>query len=258
MLKSAVTGAVAAVVMFGGVPTTEAAAPLPPRDVVVLPSAKAPASAAGFQAMFDKVSTHEWGGGDVSTSVRLVDGRSVWLYGDTLSRKHGMVNSTALTQTGSTLHVSHGGAQLLPKGWNAGDGRKIVYWIETARHAGGNKVDVTVAPMSIGSGNVWDFRRATDKSRVAHLAVARNGDVNFTGWGGWVPEPYVDKTLLGIWQGVPEHLAADPGAVFYRKNAHPQFRMASGKVLKSICRNRTDGDLSDLKKFRPIFIEEWS
>lgn len=214
----------------------------------------APTTAAGFQAMFDKVSVNEWGGGDVSVSVKIADGRTIWLYGDTLSKTNGMVNSSALVQTGGTLHVSDSGRQLLPEAGTI-DGRKGVYWIETAKHLGDNRVQVTAAHMSIGTTDAWDFKRATAKSRTATLTVATSGDVRFDGWTGWVAEPRVDKTLLGEWQGVPADRAADKGAVFYRKNAHAQFKLDSGKVLHTICANRTDGSLADLKAYRPIFVE---
>lgn len=255
-LKTLVAGSALAAVAVVGVPhSTGQAAPVETPAKPVAAATEAPTTATVFTEMFDQVSPTVWGGGDVSTSVRIADGRTVWLYGDTLSGKHGMVNSTALVQTGGTLHVSHGGEQLLPRG-GVQNGRKTVYWIETAQHAGDNKVSVTVAPMSIGTKSVWDFKRATVKSRTATLSVDEAGDVNFTGWGEWVAEPTVEKTLLGVAQGVPAGSAADKGAVHYRKNAHPQFTLEGGKTLKTICRNRTDGDMSDLKDYRPIFIEE--
>lgn len=214
-----------------------------------------PTTVAGFEAMFDKVDVEEWGGGDVSVSVEIADGRTVWLYGDTVSREHWMVSSSALVQTGGELHVSNQGRQLLPKAKSV-DGRRGVYWIETAKPAGGNEVQVTVAPMSIGTRGPWDFRRTSTTSRTATLAVDTIGDVRFVGWTGWVAEPKVNHAFLGLEQGVPAERYADKDAVFYRKNAHPQFRLASGQVLHTICANRTDGDLSDLAAYRPIFLEE--
>lgn len=252
-LKTLVAGSALAAVAVVGVPhSTGQAAPVETPAKPVAAATEAPTTATGFTEMFDQVSPTVWGGGDVSTTVEIADGRSVWLYGDTVSKKHGMVNSTALTQDGGTLHVSNGGEQLLPQGWDG----NIVYWIETAKHAGGNRIDVTVAPMTIGTKDVWDFKRATAKSRTAHLAVDPKGDVNFTGWGEWVAEPTVEKTLLGVAQGVPAGSAADKGAVHYRKNAHPQFTLEGGKTLHTICANRIDGDLGNLKAYRPIFIEE--
>src|SRR6266496_556293 len=44
----------------------------------------APTSAAGYAAMFASVPTTQWGGADVSISVR-VGSTNVWLYGDTIS-----------------------------------------------------------------------------------------------------------------------------------------------------------------------------
>lgn len=214
-----------------------------------------PTTAAGFKAMFDAVDTDEWGGGDVSVSVQIADGRTVWLFGDTLSRDHWMVSSSAIVQTGGDLHVSHGGRQLLPKAPPV-NGRRSVYWIETARAAGGDTLEVTAARMSVGTAGPWDFRRVGRMSRTALLSVDATGDVRFVRWTGSVPEPRIDHAFLGVAQGVPADRFADPKAVFYRKNAHPQFRLASREVLHTICANRTDGDLSDLTAYRPIFLEE--
>lgn len=212
-----------------------------------------PTTVAGFEEMFNRVDPNLWGGGDVSTSVKIADGRTVWLYADTFSRKHYMVNSSALVQTGGSLHVANGGAQILPQADDK-DGRKVVYWLETAKSAGGNRIHVTVAPTSIGTQGPWDFRRATAKSRTAVLTVTKAGDVRFAGWTGWVAEPHVEQDLLGAKQGVPAELTADKAAVFYRKNTHPQFTLDNGKKLTTICQNRTDGDLSDLSDYRPLFI----
>jgi hypothetical protein len=83
----------------------------------------APTTAAGFADLFAGLDPAQWGGADVAASVPLPDGRSVWLFGDTLST-YRLVHSTAVVQTGGRLHVSRGGAQLLPD-----DDAHHIYWI---------------------------------------------------------------------------------------------------------------------------------
>lgn len=182
----------------------------------------APTTAAGYQALWAALDPCEWGAADTSLSVPLPDGRSVWLYSDTLSRCNGFVHSTAIVQTGGRLHVSHGGKQLIP---NA-DSHHI-YWIEQARRVSDTTIAVTTA-----------------KSRVALVTVSAAGDVTFLRWSGYVamPTQYHDFTVVG------------PHMFTYENRPHPEARLASGKTLWTVCHNRDDGVI-DYATMRPTFYE---
>jgi hypothetical protein len=211
-----------------------------------------PTTVRGYQRMFDQVSVNEWGGADVSISDRLPDGRIVWLYGDTLSADNGFVNSTAIVQDGGNLHVSRGGAQVLP-GEPKVDGRKRIYWIETMKVIGKNRISVTAMPMSIGTSSVWDFQRWRAESRQATLRVTPAGDVIFEKWTGWVTAPVLPD----------EFIILGPNHFTYQPVIHEHIRLESGQYLKTVSQN-WDDDFEDhvgpdgkmqFKDWRPIFSQ---
>lgn len=215
------------------------------------PRVPEPRTLAGYRRMFDRVPVAEWGGADISVSERLPDGRVVWLYGDTLSFDNGFVHSTAIVQDGGTLHVSRGGAQVLPDGPKV-DGRQRIYWVETVEHIGRNRLRVTAAPMSIGTASVWDFQRWRTESRVATLRVTSSGDVVFTKWTGWVTAPALPD----------EFIILGPNHFTYQPVIHEHIRLANGQYLKTVAQN-WDDDFEDhvrggkmrLKDWRPIFSQ---
>lgn len=206
-----------------------------------------PNSAAEFQKLFSEIDDRQWGAADVSISTLLTDGRSVWLYGDTFSGINGFVHSTAIVQDGWNLHVSNNGKQLLPN-----DGEREIYWIEKANEVSPGVLNITAAPMQLGTGGVWDFHTRNEKSRVAEARVSDIGDVNFIKWVGYVPAPpqHNDFKVVG-----PNHFT-------YAEERHPQFSLKSKKTLATICQN-WDDDISNhivngklrYEDFRPIFVE---
>lgn len=206
-----------------------------------------PNSAEEFKKLFSEINTDEWGAADVSISVALQDGRSVWLYGDTFSGSNGFVHSTGITQDGWDLHVSNGGKQLLPN-----DSDSDIYWIEAAYESSPRILTVTAAPMYVGTKGVWDFSRRDPKSRNAQVNVLDNGDLQFIKWLDYVnaPTQYQDFKVVG-----PNHFT-------YAEVSHPQFNLKSGKTLVTICQN-WDDDFSNhfvngklrYDDFRPLFVE---
>lgn len=72
--------------------------------------------------MFDSIPAAQWQGADHSESVKLADGRVIWLYADTISTGR-FVHSTTIVQQAGCFHAGNAGAQLLP---NASDGS--FYW----------------------------------------------------------------------------------------------------------------------------------
>ena len=209
----------------------------------------APKNAAGFTRMWSQIDEDEWGAADVSLSVPLPDGRSVWLYGDTLSNNNGFVHSTAIVQSGDNLHVSNGGKQLLPD-----DDANNIYWIEAAEVVDDDQIVVTAAPTRIGTDGPWDFERSREDSRQALVTVDPLGDVAFQEWVGYTeaPEPFTDFTVIG-----PNHFT-------YEERAHPEFEMESGGVLYTVNQN-WDDDMENHKNpdgsirfddWKPIFFEK--
>ncbi len=86
----------------------------------------APTDAAGYQAMFDAKNDMTWSGGDQASSLLLPDGRTVWLFGDTMLGTQGpaggyepgwrMVNNSMVIQDGGCLRGLNGplGDDLIP------------------------------------------------------------------------------------------------------------------------------------------------
>lgn len=183
----------------------------------------------------------QWAGGDVSLSRVLPDGRVLWLYGDTFSTGR-MVHSSAIIQDGDQLHVSRQGAQVLP---DTGD---RIYWIEDAKVTAAGRVRVTAAPMLLGDGGVWDFRRARPESRVAVVTVDQAGDVTFRRWAGYVaaPEPFNDFTVVG-----PHHFT-------YEQRAHPWAQLRNGEVLHTVNQNWDDGFDAHRRPDGSLRLSDWA
>jgi hypothetical protein len=194
----------------------------------------APTTAAGYTAMFAKLNPAQWGGGDVSISVKLGT-RTVWLYGDTLSTGR-MVHSTAIVQTGGCLHVSHGGTQLLP---NSGSSW---YWIAAANAYGRSSVRILATSVHRTGSGPWDF--ATGRSRYAVAAVSAAGDVTFTRWlPGTVATPKPSGTLVRV----------GPGHVEYGQVVHRDIPLADGRYLRTLCQNWDDGRMHAPRAYAPLF-----
>ena len=190
----------------------------------------APRTAAGYQRLFANLNPAEWGAGDGALTVPLPDGRTVWLFGDTMSaRVNGFVHSTAIVQNGGTLHVSHGGAQLLPD-----DDATHIYWIQTAKGAGDTNLEITARSITLTGAGLWDFEDA-GCSRTASCSVSPTGDVTFRGWttGKVICPPSDPGPMYNFGDGDPNHFG-------YLRFTHPELKLAGGKVLVSTSQNWTD------------------
>jgi hypothetical protein len=216
----------------------------------------APTTAWGYRQMFSKVSVKEWGAADGSASYPLKDGRRLWLYGDTLSVNNGFVHSTAIVQDGGSLHVSHGGKQLLPNGPKTSDGRQIIYWMDSAVPLTNRRILIKAAQMSIGTGGLWDFQRLhPGMVRVAHMKIDATGNVTFVEWKGWAeqgPERPVEFTPLAA-----HHFLYNP---FH----HTDIHLDDGKTLVTWSQNWDDSWANHVNAdgsfrysdFRPLFKAE--
>lgn len=204
----------------------------------------APTTAAGYARMFAALDPAEWGAADVAISVPLRDGRSVWLFGDTLST-HRFVHSTAVTQDGGRLSVSHHGAQLLPD-----DTPASIYWIESANRECGSQVLVRARNIVLTGRRAWAFRDG-GFSKIALVVVTRGGDVDFVRWTKTIYGPAADPGPMYRLDDRPHHFG-------YARHTHPEANLASGRTLVTTCQNWDDGLPHPLAHYQPIFSEQGS
>jgi hypothetical protein len=228
-----------------------------------------PTTAAGYAAMFAAVPTSQWGGADVSISVR-VGGTNVWLWGDTISSVTSwspfagrFVHSSAIAQNYGCTHVSHAGAQLLP---NDSDG--TWYWIKAAAAAAAadsTHLRITADHVQRTGSGAWDFAVIGERTATAVLDV--NGDVTFQSWTGApvAPQHVVQKdgayppwssTVSEISDGkvLASNLPHSTAHFSYAPFIHSgTVRLASGKVLLTVCTNSTP--LASYAGYRPLFFE---
>ena len=188
---AAVTSAVVAVLGFGlTVSALQAGGAVRvPATITAAMSAcdaRAPVTPSGEAALLHALPSSEWGGADLSVSAALPDGRTVWIYDDTLSgqnsaRLTGFVHSSAIVQQGGCLHVSHAGGQLLP---DAATG--IYAWPTGAVPLDGTRVLVSAALVRTTGSCPFCFEQVG--TRGAIVTVNPAGDVDFTRWTpSWVP-----------------------------------------------------------------------
>ncbi len=230
----------------------------PPAVVLATPicTRPAPDTAAGYSALFATTDPREWGGADVAVSVPL-GGRSVWLFGDTFSAgpdgRGRFVHSTAITQRAGCLHVSHGGAQLLP------DERRVavptptdpsrIYWIQGGRALGPDTLAVTARTIELTGTGPWDFRDG-GASRTALATLDEAGDVTFVRWLATNPGPAPDPGPL-IDCEAPRPPAAHHFC--YGRHRHPELTLAGGHVLVTVSQNWDDGVLHPMREYQPLF-----
>lgn len=216
----------------------------------------APTTVAGYRKMFNDIPVAQWGGGDVGISHKMPDGRRVWLYGDTVSKNNGFVNSTALVQTGGKMHVSNGGKQLLPKGGAdpTDPKRKLLYWIDGVKQGPTrNTLVVSSMQMSVGKESAWDFRKTRpEQSRQAIVKVDRQGNLNFVKWKGWGPVPQKNNP----------HLATDfeqvsPNHYTYGKVTH-DIKLADGSYLTTTSQNWDDPFENHMNSNGSLKYRDWA
>lgn len=218
------------------------AAARPAARVVVAPAAchtPAPTAAAGYARMFARVDPAQWGAADVSISVPISGGRSVWLYGDTFSTGR-FVHSTAIVQHGGCLHVSHAGAQLIPN-----DSAKRIYWINAARWSHGHLMVMARSTTIDPAKGVWAFHD-NGAYRWFTATVSASGDVTVTSRG-----PLRHSAL----HGTNDFRAVGAHHFTYANHVHPEARLSSGRALVTVCQNWDDGVLHPFADYRPIFSE---
>ncbi len=134
-----------------------------------------PATAAGFQAMFDAKNDDGWSGGDQAASLPLPDGRTLWVFGDTVlgrqARSGGyapgtkMVSNSFLLQDRGCLRAVNGPRRtaVIP---NARNGDK--YWPLAAAVDAGRLV-VTAARVRPTGHGPFDFTGVGTEAAVFTL-----------------------------------------------------------------------------------------
>lgn len=188
-----------------------------------------PTTPEGFAAAFNNVDLCQWGSADGGEEVTLSGGRHAWFFGDTWrSCWNPEVHSSEITQVGTTMHVSDGGAQVLPNDPIV-NGRQDIYWIETATScatvANPNCVKLLAAEINIdptGQTPGWENPYPTT-DRVAYVNVSAAGDTTFVGWAGYVPKPNIPTTMYTI--------DSQPGHYGYDRRCHKDLHLADGGYL---------------------------
>jgi len=206
----------------------------------------APTTAAGYGTLFADLDPAQWGGGDGALTITL-GRRTVWLFADTLSVGR-FVHSSAIVQDGGCLHVSHGGAQLLPDEPSV-TGRPRIFWVHSARAARPDAIAVTARAIDLVGNGPWDFRDA-GYFRTALVTVDDHGDVTFARWldrrqsAPPDPGPLLDCETPA--PPTPHHLC-------YGQHRHPALRLAGGRMLVTVSQNWDDGVPRPLVQYQPLF-----
>jgi hypothetical protein len=231
-------------------------------------AAPPPTTVAGYQTLFAGIPVEQWAAGDGAVTVPF-GGTSIWLFGDTFSaRPHGFVHSSAIVQTGGCLHVSHGGAQLLPddpdtRASVSGHPAAIhhIYWIEGGHPIDATHLAVTARSMSLVPHwdpakheqvyGTWDFADG-GFDRTALIAVSATDDLTFVRWTGKVATPPPDP---GPMLDCEAPAAPKRGHFCYSVHTHPELRLTGGHVLVSTSQGWDDRRLHPFADYRPIFSE---
>ena len=226
------------------VPGASAVGPIAKPTPVTTCASPAPTTAAGYTALWNSIDPMQWGGADVSISVPLGDGRTLWLYGDTLSgtdphHLSRFVHSTAIVQSRGCLHVSDGGAQLLPD-----VDRDHWYWIQDAA-ANHGTVTIRARLIARTGPGVWGFADAgTSTTFTATADAAGNVHLNTNEHSAASPAP--DPGPMLRLDGRPHHFG-------YARVVHHDLPLAGGGDLVTTCQNWDGPGAVGWADYRPIF-----
>lgn len=208
-----------------------------------------PRTLAGYKRAFAKLPAERWGGGDISVTTVLNDGRAVWFFGDTLTRRGGhtwLLRNTALVQTGEKMHAVNDGTQILPFENN----RTTVYWPQRVMEVAPGVLFVDAAKVHIVGTGAFDFKRVRpNETRTAEVVVRKNGDMKFLGWKGWTPRP-VDSSAAP--KDGSDTRILGPGHWAYQTIVHHDLPLQGGKHLVTESQNWDNGHLNT-KDYRPMF-----
>lgn len=200
-----------------------------------------PTTAAGYRNLFASIPKSQFGAADLGLTIRMPDKRIVWLFGDTFST-YRFVHSTAVVQTGSKMHVSRGGDQVLPD-----KSKDVIYWINTARPIDNQTIEIAAEEIVIfDRSNPWGFR-ATGRDRVAIVKITSENDLTFQRWTGYrkhVAWP-TDLTSVG------------PGHFTYFHRVHGCLPLGGGRWLVTKSQNWDDGKVRPTSAYMILF-SEWS
>lgn len=199
----------------------------------------APTTAAGYARLWSKLDPQQWGGGDISLSVQVPDGRIIWIYGDTFQAGHiALSHSTAIVQDGGCLHVADYGAPLIMP-----EDATHFAWPEKAWwQAGGLQVQYR-AIHAVGPG-MWDFEDR-GYSYIQTFTLTAGGDIIAGAHGGRLYQPQI---MLGHLVQVGAHHWA------YAQVAHPGIHLAHHLTLWTTSQNWDDALTShNLHDYQPIW-----
>jgi hypothetical protein len=237
------------------------AAPSVARVVAPAPagcSKLAPVTVSGYSSMFAGIDQAVWGAADGALSLQ-VGAVSVWLFGDTFSSgpdgRGRFVHSTAITQDGGCLHVSHQGAQLLPNGRTelapTAVHPSLIYWIEGGRVTGPSTLEIAARAVRLVGTGPWDFRDA-GYTRIAAVSLNAAGDLTFLRWIARFVRPAIDP---GPMINCDAPAPPQPHHFCYGRHAHPELHLADGRTLVTVSQNWDDGIRHPFPDYRPVFSE---
>lgn len=212
-----------------------------------------PTTLRGFQEAFANLDAYEWGGGDIAVTTVLRDGRAVWFFGDTLTKRGGITwinRNTSLVQTGKVLRAANDGVQIIKNSTDAA-GNDYVYWpIKVKETIYDGVVKVWCMKVRVGTESSWDFERVRpDEARIARVAVDDAGDMTFKSWmDEWVPNPTDPSAAPPDGSDVR---AIESGHWAYMTITHFDLPLQDGKHLVTESQNWDDGHENTLD-YRPF------
>jgi hypothetical protein len=216
---------------------------------------------ADFRAMFDSQGAG-WAGGDATYSLRLPDGRTLWIFNDTLvntadeqgraTGTEGFVRNSVVVQDGSSLTTVVSGTPQQPTSFLSPPGHPDEwYWPEHAAVEGSSLLLFMNRMHRTPAGGPWGFASAgSDMVQLSLANLAVEGvrhlatQANVT-WGTWVMDTGPFTYVYGMEDGrAPTdrwaHLARVPNGQLatapwqywdgrgWSDSAHDSARMAKG------------------------------
>jgi hypothetical protein len=146
--------------------------PAPPQPVSQYCAPSAPGSAGAYQSATDQLrrTFTEWASADGAVPVALPDGRTLWLYGDTLvgsvsgsgviSSSHTLVANSAVLQTGSCFRPLMGGSAGARSAWIPSPSGQA-YWPSSAVVDASGRLQVFLMHVRYDPFTVFGFKIAT-------------------------------------------------------------------------------------------------
>ena len=219
----------------------------------------APTSAAGYAALWETVPDRYFAGGDLGISVRMPDGRDVWLYDDTMrpqpvgsTDRQFSAHQAALVQDRGCLRAANQGHQLVPN-----IDTTHIFWAHDAHATGRSTLAIRSRLIVLTGGTGMNAFADGGSWRTDVFTVTPAGDLTLRAPGRLVTAPAPDPGPVYRCNGTVVTGPHVPNHFCYSMQSHPAARLTGGLRLYTLAQNYLDGKYRNKPTWKAASAPIW-